>query len=36
VMRRLRNLVNPASTAFAHWWCNSGLRKWWLRNHYKG
>jgi hypothetical protein len=35
VMRRLRRIVNPASTAFAGWWCQSALRSWWLRNHYR-
>jgi hypothetical protein len=32
VMKRLRQIFNPASTAFARWWCNSDLRLWWQRN----
>lgn len=24
VERRIRNLVNPYSTAFARWWCHAG------------
>ncbi len=24
VERRIRNLVNPYSTAFAEWWCHAG------------
>jgi hypothetical protein len=24
IERRVRNLVNPYSTAFARWWCHSG------------
>ncbi len=26
VERRIRNLVNPYSTAFAEWWCHVGRR----------
>jgi hypothetical protein len=24
IERRIRNLINPYSTAFARWWCHSG------------
>jgi hypothetical protein len=24
VERRVRNMINPYSTAFARWWCHSG------------
>ena len=24
IERRIRNLINPYSTAFAFWWCHSG------------
>jgi hypothetical protein len=26
IERRIRNLINPCSTAFARWWCGSGRR----------
>lgn len=26
IERRVRQLINPWSTKFSHWWCNSGIR----------